>query len=75
MDREDTLKPRLTDEDELTLITMVRGRMPCEWAQMAAKLYILCDTICPCRRLVIEEYERILRDRHNDDMEKEFPDG
>ena len=69
------LKTRLTDEDELQLITMVTSRQPCQWAQMAAKLYILCDTICPCRRLVIDEYRRILADRENDKFELEYPNG
>ena len=69
------LKVKLTDEDELQLITMVNNRQPCQWAKMAAKLFILCDTICPCRRLVIDEYQRILADRENDKFEIEYPDG
>lgn len=65
----------LTDEQELQLMAMVYNQGPCEWTKWARRFEILCDTICPVRRMVTEDFLTHLREQKHQEYEKEYPDG
>ena len=65
---------KLSDEDELYLLSLVNDKKPCEWTRYGRKFGILCDTICPVRKMVIVAFNRILIEREHKKFNEDYPD-
>ena len=64
----------LSDEDELHLQGLVNDKKPCVWTLYGRKFSILCDTLCPVRKMVINAFDALLSAREHEKYEKEYPD-
>ena len=65
----------LTDEEWLKLYSLTNNKKPCDYAVMAHRLGIVCDMICPVRKMISAEFQKIQADIENDKFEREFPNG
>ena len=64
----------LTDEQELELLSLTTDRKPCIWIEYGRIFGYVCDTLCPIRQKVIEDFEERRKEKEHNKFRKEYPD-
>ena len=64
----------LSFDDEQNIRCLLADRYPCDYRVYSLKLGWVVNQQCPIRKIVRQEFEKLMKEREHAKNEKEYPD-
>ena len=70
-----TPKIKLGFQDEQDIKCLLIDKHPCPYRAFSLKLGWIVDQKCPIRKIVRQEFEKLMAEKEHEKMNEEYPDG